>query len=138
MSIVSTIVNQFDFGDEPEYEDLPDVSTSCKDLITKTIHKVHNIGNNMKSYKVTYYLNNNLYKVLFYREGGKLHRDTGPAFTLYGKNNLILAEIFFKDGLRHRLVNQGPAEMIMKLSRKGNYIPIEKYFLEGEEIIEEN
>lgn len=134
MSIKCVTVKDFDQQDTPDYLDLVEEDDVPSDVITKTIVKSTTFinGKEMRFYKVTYFRNGRLYKVEYYKFN-QLHSDIGPAYIQYFRNSdEIKAEIYFKDGLKHRPEEDGPAEMIMKMNRKGRYTARYRYYEYGE------
>lgn len=136
--VISKIVPDFDEGDEPEYVELLEEPLFFNDEIKKVIVRAENNG--VKFYKVTFYLNDNFWKIMYYKNS-KLHREAclGPAFISYSRSEpgKLISEIYFKDGKKHRLLKDGPAEISYSKNRKGKSRKSEKYYLDDELIKEE-
>ena len=58
-------------------------------------------------------------KIIKYsKKNGKLHRDDGPAISVYSKNHNITNEVYYLNGKKHR--DDGPA--VIKYSYAGNVL----------------
>ncbi len=137
LNIVCSTVSDFDLGDYPEYQELPEEEERSSDYIRKVITKSQltlDTGKIINFYMVVFYRNDIVSKILYYKDG-KLHRDGDkPAYTLFYRNDpkRVKAEIYYEDGLKHRNPRKGPAEMIMRPNKRGKDIPRENYYIQGE------
>ncbi len=81
------------------------------------------------NYKINYYVDNNLLKTQYLKDG-KLHRQDGPAMIEYKKNSKYKSsEIYCINGTVHR--DDGPAAIYYYNSEVKHFLYIEIYYILG-------